>query len=65
MKKIYHYAGVTALALAISLSITSPAFAARQDRERDLRERFIRFIHKVQGIFGVGTNSDGITPPKP
>ena len=64
MKKVQFRACVVALALAISLSATAPAFA-RNHEPRDVRERVLRLIKKIQTIVGVGTNNDGLTPPKP
>jgi len=56
-------AGAAALALVLSLSVTAPVFAAREERDRrDVRERIVRFIKKV---FSVTANNDGITPPNP
>lgn len=60
-------AGAAALALAFFLSFTLPVFAAKEAGRdpRDLRDRIIQIIKKIQNTLGVGTNDDGITPPKP
>lgn len=60
-------AGAAALALAISLAVTTPLLAQRpRERDpRDVRERIVRIIKKVLGAIGVNDDIDGTTPPKP
>lgn len=64
MKKSHRSVGATTLAFVICLSVAAPAFARGDHRgPRDFRERVVRFIAKI--IIGIGTNNDGMTPPKP
>jgi len=66
MKKIQYRVSATALVLVVCLSVASPAFARRDTRgPRDLRERVVRFLTKIQTIIGITANNDGMTPPKP
>jgi len=66
MKTVRSRVSALALAIVLSLLVTAPAFAVRDDREsRGAREHVIRLIAKIRGVLGIGTNDDGVTIPKP
>jgi hypothetical protein len=64
MKTVSHRGA--ALLLAVTLAFSPLALAGtRSERRRDLPDPIIRIVKKIQKIFGITTNDDGMIPPRP
>lgn len=56
-----------AVALAVVLFVQAPAVSAtpKDGIGRDVPAKIVKFIKKLQNLFGVSSNTDAPQPPRP
>jgi len=63
----FHLRRAAAVVLAATLSLSSAAIAAPRPRDRDGEkvDRLVQVVKKIQRLFGISSNDDGLVPPVP